>query len=343
MVVNGKETVLEGCFITEETYDQYQSIKSNVSVEVLKEDKKDENRYFFYKCEGSGGTEYDYVLWIEGSHTGILMGGLEGQEAAESHLREILLVRIQRKMKGVHKMQLEVYIELEEKLVLPINYNHIVQSIIYKALSIMPDYADFLHESGYLRGNRQYKMFQFSQLNGNYKIHSKQIIFDSYVMLEIRSPEPLLMNLLVESFYKNGITFGQFTYRNIRMELYDYTVEENELIIQMKSPLTVYSTDRLTGKTYFYNPDESKFYEAIRQNFDRKYQAYFGVEPYSSIQIYKSDKDFSKKFVTKYQGNFITAWFGTFHLSGERKYLDFLYQTGLGAKNAQGFGMFGCL
>ncbi|MGN0272558.1 MAG: hypothetical protein ACI4DL_07360 [Lachnospiraceae bacterium] len=89
MVVNGEETVLEGCFITEETYDQYQSIKSNASVEVLKEDKKDENRYFFYKCEGSGGTEYDYVLWIKGSHTGILMGGLEGQEAAESAFERI--------------------------------------------------------------------------------------------------------------------------------------------------------------------------------------------------------------------------------------------------------------
>ena len=49
---------------------------------------------------------------------------------------------------------------------------------------------------------------------------------------------------------------------------------------------------------------------------------------------------FPKKMVTRYQGVLIIAWYGTDKLSGERKYLDFLYQTGLGAKKAKGFGMF---
>ena len=49
-------------------------------------------------------------------------------------------------------MQLMVYIALEEPITLPINYNHIVQAIIYCALGIMPDYADFLHDGGYMTG-----------------------------------------------------------------------------------------------------------------------------------------------------------------------------------------------
>ena len=48
---------------------------------------------------------------------------------------------------------------------------------------------------------------------------------------------------------------------------------------------------------------------------------------------------FPKKMVTRYQGILIIAWYGTYRLSGECKYLDFLYQIGLGAKNAKGFGM----
>ena len=44
--------------------------------------------------------------------------------------------------------------------------------------------------------------------------------------------------------------------------------------------------------------------------------------------------------MTKYQGNYITAWYGKYLISGKRKYLDFLYQAGLGSKNSQGFGMF---
>ena len=60
-------------------------------------------------------------------------------------------------------MQLYVHIELDEPLVLPINYNHIIQAVIYRTLSVMPDYTDFLHNRGYSSGHRQYKMFQFSR------------------------------------------------------------------------------------------------------------------------------------------------------------------------------------
>ena len=60
----------------------------------------------------------------------------------------------------------------------------------------------------------------------------------------------------------------------------------------------------------------------------------------SGIHLEMYGDKFPKKMVIRYQGVLITAWYGTHKLSGERKYLDFLYQTGLGAKNAQGFGMF---
>ena len=40
-------------------------------------------------------------------------------------------------------MQLIVHIGLDRPLVLPLNYNHILQSIIYRAIGNMPDYANF--------------------------------------------------------------------------------------------------------------------------------------------------------------------------------------------------------
>ena len=94
------------------------------------------------------------------------------------------------------------------------------------------------------------------------------------------------------------------------------------------------------GSLYYYNPDESEFYEAVAQNFYRKYQACYGVRPHTLISLMKVDDGSMKKFVTNYQGNYIIGWFSRFRLCGERKYLDFLYQAGLGEKNAQGFGMF---
>lgn len=237
-------------------------------------------------------------------------------------------------------MQLHIHIELDEPLVLPINYNHILQAIIYRTLSVMPDYSEFLHERGYSTGQRQYKMFQFSQLKGAYKITDKKIMFYSSVEFEIRSPEPLLIHLLNGGFQYDGITFGEKRYRNIRTRVADFTVEEQQLYINMKTPIVVYSTDPLTKYTDYYSPKDQEFYEGIRQNADNKYAAYYGVEPEEYIEIQKFGDTAAKKMVTKYQGHYIIAWYGKYILSGKRKYLDFLYQVGIGAKNSQGFGMF---
>ncbi len=72
-------------------------------------------------------------------------------------------------------MQLLVYIRLVAPLTLPINYNHILQSVIYKALSYSADVSEFVHNRGFSYGERQYKMFQFSQLKGQYNINQKKI------------------------------------------------------------------------------------------------------------------------------------------------------------------------
>ncbi|HAT88286.1 MAG TPA: CRISPR-associated endoribonuclease Cas6 [Roseburia sp.] len=237
-------------------------------------------------------------------------------------------------------MQLLVHIRLDQPLILPINYNHILQSVIYRAISIIPDFGDFVHDCGYNREGRQYKMFQFGQLKGSYRIENRVIIFDSHVSFEVRSPEPLLIRLIADSFNYYGITFGKTQYHDVELELFDYTVEESDLVVRMKSPVTIYSTDPSTGKTYFYNPDESEFYDRINENFYRKYQAYYGIAPYKPLDILKNEGIKTRKIVTKYQSSYVTAWFVQLNLTGERKYLDFLYQTGLGAKNSQGFGMF---
>lgn len=237
-------------------------------------------------------------------------------------------------------MQLYVHIELDEPLVLPINYNHIIQAVIYRTLSVMPDYTDFLHNRGYSSGHRQYKMFQFSQLKGKYRIKEKSIIFYSFIELEIRSLEPLLIQLLDGGFRYCGITFGQKSYKNIRTKINDFTVEKDELIVKTVTPIVVYSTDSTTKYTVYYSPEDIEFYEEIQNNAYRKYQAYYGVEPDSYVEIKEASDMTAKKLVTKYQGSYIEAWYGNFILFGKRKYLDFLYQTGLGSKNSQGFGMF---
>lgn len=237
-------------------------------------------------------------------------------------------------------MQLLLYIRPEQPIVLPINYQHILQSILYRTLEYSSELSEFMHGEGYTFGDRQYKMFHFSHLQGPYQIYQKKIRFDEYLVFEVRSPENRVIQMLARGFLEHGIWFGNMHCRDVEVELRDYTVEASELTIRMKTPITVYSTDENSGNTYFYTPDDELFYEKICDNFIRKYYAYYGVWPSSKITLRPVRITEKDKFVTRYKQSYITGWYGTYQLSGKRKYLDFLYQVGIGGKNSQGFGMF---
>lgn len=105
-----------------------------------------------------------------------------------------------------------IYINLESPLILPVNYNHILQAVIYQGIGKASDFGNFMHEEGYYLGQRQYKMFQFSQLSGKYSIKNNQIVFRNQVSFEVRSLDPVFLRLLGESFWRYGITFGSQKY-----------------------------------------------------------------------------------------------------------------------------------
>lgn len=237
-------------------------------------------------------------------------------------------------------MEIKIKISTGTTIGLPINYNHIIQAIIYNAIDQISDKSDFYHDIGYRRYGRNYKMFQFSKLQGDYYIQDKKIYFKSYISFRVRSIDPFFIRLLAESFWKNGVTIGDEVYRKVNINLSNDTVDEKTIQVKMVTPITVYSTNLETKKTVYYSPQDEQFFEMIKNNFYRKYQAYYAIEPSTSISVKCIDDGLPKKEVTKYKGIYITSWYGTYEISGERKFLDFLYQTGLGSKNAQGFGMF---
>lgn len=237
-------------------------------------------------------------------------------------------------------MQLLIEHELPEELILPINYHQILQGIIYRGLQSFPEYSGFVHNSGYRYGERHYRLFTFGQLKGKYRIEAGKIVFSEHVSFEIRSTEVLLLKLLKDNFKKQGIAYGEQRYHKVNAVLRDKTIESEEIVIQMKSPLVGYETDAVSGKTHFFSPEDKEFYQRVEENFVRKYQAYAGIEVSEGIEIHPVRVTEKDKCVTKYKGCYITGWFGEYRLKGCRKYLDFLYQTGLGSKNAQGFGMF---
>lgn len=239
-------------------------------------------------------------------------------------------------------MQIEVKHKLNKPLVLPINYNYIIQSALYGAMRGSTNINDFIHDNGFENNNRTYKMFTFSMLKGKYKIENKQITFYDEVSFEVRSTENIILRSIKENLEHSGITYMDQFYDIDNVHTYDYEVELDELMIRMRTPICVHETYMENGvpKTLYFSPLDDEFEKRINENFKNKYESYAMIKPASEIYIEPVRVEKRDKVVTKYKGIYISAWKGEYKIKGDRKYLNFLYQVGLGEKNAQGFGMF---
>ncbi len=237
-------------------------------------------------------------------------------------------------------MQLRVKQKLSSELILPIGYHHILQSILYSNMKDQRGYSDFIHNEGYAYHDRQFRMFTFSLLEGKYSIHEGKIIFRDEVSFEVRSPDHRLIQLIKDNIEERGIRYPNVTVTDIILALSDDQVDDDNILIRMGSPLTVYTTDENTKQTHFYSPEESRFAMLVNDNFKRKYSAYTGMLPETDVMLEPVKISPKDKYVTNYKGFYLSGWKGWYRLTGERRYLDFLYQTGIGAKNAQGFGLF---
>ncbi|MFR3274201.1 MAG: hypothetical protein ACLTOP_00470 [Collinsella phocaeensis] len=77
------KTILQGSFLTQEGYDEQEAAIDSESVEVIEEADVDGNPYVFYEYTEDGTVNELFLLWIDGSHTGVLLGGQSGAEASQ--------------------------------------------------------------------------------------------------------------------------------------------------------------------------------------------------------------------------------------------------------------------
>ncbi len=237
-------------------------------------------------------------------------------------------------------MQLTLTLSSNSEIVLPIASNSVVQGLIYNALRADESFSYKLHEKGTISSGRNYKLFNFSEIKGKYRVEGKTIIYNSPVSITIRSCEPYFIQLLL-SFFTVGkeLMFHRNLVAIEDIKLSGDIIYYEKIRVRTLSPITVYVTDE-SGHTLYYRPEDKEFCDGIIRNAKRKFIGFFGNEEDFMLDIVPcTDKRFIKR-ATRFKDTFITAWHGEFELIGSVKTLNFLYNTGLGSKNSQGFGMF---
>lgn len=231
-------------------------------------------------------------------------------------------------------MQIQIIFKLTRPFCVPFNYNYQLQSAVYSKLAEINE-SDFWHDNGYGEKNK-FKAFVLGSLKGNYTIIDKHLCFTDTVSFELRSPVFEFCDAFQRSLELNPhIKLFDTVLDVYGANIINKHINSNSVVFETVTPVVVRST-LPDGYTLYYSPTDVEFVKGIKQNFIKKYSAVYGECP---TEIEVNPLGIHKKVVTNYKGTWINAYNGRYELKGDSKSLEFIYNSGLGIKNAQGFGM----
>lgn len=240
-------------------------------------------------------------------------------------------------------MQFYLHFSLD-RLTLPLAYGYQLQSMLYRLMYPDPAYSARIHDQGHSDGRRSFKLFCFGPLAGEHRVDrgKKEITFFSEALLEVRTPDPRLA-MVWQAAMEPGLRL-QLRQQPLLLDGVEYgrqTITADCCQIRAVSPILAYRSYEEEGKrrTKFYTPLDSEFGMLVNQNFQGKYRALTGREP-GEIRLTATAVGEGDKTVTLHKGTRLTGWGGRYRLQGAPETLSFLYDAGLGAKNAAGFGLF---
>ena len=243
-------------------------------------------------------------------------------------------------------MRIKFVFEKEKGLIkLPISYQQNLQAMIYKNLS--DKISSFIHDEGFKYEKRRFKLFCFSRLFGRHKLDliNKNILFKGQISFYLSTPYSLLAEDFTENIVKMAdVNIGRNRVYLTSVEVFTKRIVKDEIYVKMISPFTMYSTfkkDNGEKIVYYYTPFDKEFQELIRKNIIKKYIAFYGKRPDLEDFIIEPVLVSEKRNINVvfYKNFLIKAWDGIYKISGSRDLMEFSYNTGIGAKNSQGFGM----
>ncbi|AMM41229.1 CRISPR-associated protein Cas6 [Candidatus Desulfofervidus auxilii] len=239
-------------------------------------------------------------------------------------------------------MRIEINLSAETPLILPKSHNHLLQGFIYSLLD--PLLRKRLHKEGYPYEKRRFKLFTFSRLLGKVKMFKEYFQFNPPLKLIISSPKDEILQSLAEGLLKSPeVILSKNTVYIDSINVAARSSFNHKVTIKMLSPITIRST--LYGadgskKSYYYSPFEKEFCRLIKENLRKKYKIVFnknlGHDFEFSIKPQKVPPSCEKIII--YKGTVIKAWMGIYEIKGNPEVIALSYDTGLGAKNSQGFG-----
>lgn len=216
---------------------------------------------------------------------------------------------------------------------LPMSYNKLIQGIINRAMP--PKEAEIAHSL--IDSQQVFRKYTFSQMKGKYKVvNQKTLQFVSNPYFYVACLEDDLGYSIMKAV-ASGVEIFSEPYQTEVTLLPDPVLSTST--IRMLSPLTLRKKDRQTGQEVYLEPNTFEFTTGLYRNLLNKYQ-FFKGEAYTGPFAITANTSTIKQVVVRYERTNIKGFTGEYDLVVSPEAMQLLLDTGLGSKNAQGFGMF---
>lgn len=233
-------------------------------------------------------------------------------------------------------MRLKITLKCE-KLKLPMNYQNIIQGVIYNLFE-REKYGNFLHDEGYRAGNKKFKMFIFSNIFGKYEIKENNLIFYDKIHFYISSYSEKFLQIIFETLLQNDflcLNFQKVKIFSIEIKELPYFEGIQKKRIRTISPVVAYRT--VDKYVHYYKPTDSEFFELCKNNLVEKYEA-LNI-PCLSVNFEIIDVINQKKRLLKFKNTFYESYLCELDILVDYETLSLIFNTGLSAKGSSGFGM----
>ena len=245
-------------------------------------------------------------------------------------------------------MRLRISLKTENgSLRVPVQYNHLVQGLIYHNLDRA--LSEWLHEKGHAYGQRRFKLFTFSRLFGKRAARNGHVRFDGPIHFYLGAFDSEVLGSFAEHLLtKPAVRLGSAECRisEVGVEPEPALDPAGPVLVRTLSPITAYSTLQTPDgkkKTYYYAPQEKEWSESLVANMARKAKALeWSADVDEDLRgAYVKPRKVGKtdQQILNFKGFWIKGWTGLYEVKLPEPYFRLAYDAGLGAKNAQGFGM----
>ncbi|MDL2222350.1 CRISPR-associated endoribonuclease Cas6 [Parabacteroides sp. OttesenSCG-928-N08] len=249
------------------------------------------------------------------------------------------------------KLNIEVHKDKQGNI-LPISYMYEQSAVIYRILSLGDkEYTNWLHENGYNEGGKTFKLFNFSP----FIISSYQIVDDRLLVLSDQiewyitflpeqSTESFIRGVFSDRVFQIGDKKSKIQCKVINIEALPPPKYNSEMIFKTLSPICL-SRLESNGRSTYLSPDDPSAKEMILYSLTEKYRiikgnAFPGDLSSYTFELLNTPKP---KLATFKMGTpmetRVKGYHCEFKINLPKELMEIMYESGIGSKGSQGFGM----